>query len=84
MNTTLLTTLLAAALLSACATAPATSTAGAKAVPAAVECVEESPTGSNIKRRRCYANDADSQRQRQAQIDALRNSGRANSGPSGQ
>ena len=84
MNNTLLTTLLAAALLGACATAPSTSTASAKAASPAVVCVDENPTGSNIKRRRCYANDAESQRQRQAQIDALRKPGRANSGATAQ
>lgn len=88
MNITLITTALTALLLSACAASsgpPATGkTATAAKSAAPVECVEESATGSNIKRRRCYANDPESQRQRQAQIDAMQRPNRPNSGATAQ
>lgn len=82
MNIILPTAALTALLLSACATSAGT-TATAASKPA-VECLDESPTGSNIKRRRCYANDPESRRQRQAQIDALQRPARANSGATAQ
>jgi len=85
MNITLPITALATLLICACATRPSgPSGTAANASKPAVECVDESPTGSNIKRRRCYANDPESRRQRQAQIDALQRPARANSGAAAQ
>ena len=84
MNTTLITTAFATLLLSACATTPAAPATTAAKSAAPVECVDESPTGSNIKRRRCYANDPESRRQRQAQIDAMQRPNRPNSGATAQ
>lgn len=77
--------LVAAALLAACASQPATTTTAAPdSSRPAVTCVDETPVGSNIRKRRCYANDADSQRARDAQVQNLMRPSGANRGAGAQ